>query len=297
MRKFSGIIVPMLTPFDLEGEIDEERLTSFIEFLIDGGVDGLFPSSSVGEASSMSISERKRLIMMVRDKVDGRLPVIPGTGSSDVTSTLQLTRYAEDIGCDAAIVVTPYYLKPDQEGLKDYFSRIATAVDIPLFLYQIPMATGVRLAPGTVAYLHQEHSSIVGMKDSSGDMASVIEIIGRMDEDFMVFQGWDTLLLPSLVMGCAGGMVSTPNIIPQLSVGLYDAFSRGDLEEARQIQIRKLGPFFQTCMDVGVFPAGFKEASRMLGLDLGGTRPAIRPLRKEEILGLEASLKELGFLE
>ena len=125
MIEFKGIIVPMLTPFRMDGKVDEKRLEEFVDFLMKGGVHGLFPSSSNGEASSMSLAERKSVIECVFDHAEGKVPVIPGTGSSDLTNTLELTRHAEDLGCNGAIVVTTYYLKPDQNGLIDYYSRVA----------------------------------------------------------------------------------------------------------------------------------------------------------------------------
>lgn len=295
MIEFKGIIVPMLTPFRVNGEVDEKRLGEFVGFLMEGGVNGLFPSSSIGEASSMSLAERKRVIECVFDKAEGRVPVIPGTGSSDLTSTLELTRFAEDLGCDGAIVVTTYYLKPDQEGLIDYYSMVAESVNIPIFLYQIPIATGVTIKAETISRLAGEHDNIIGMKDSSGDLAGLMRTKNMVEDDFLIFQGFDTLLLPSLIMGCSGGMVVTPNIVPRLAVDLFNAHRDGDLSTAKEIQMKELGPLFQACMGNGVFPAGFKEASRLVGLDLGPPRTPIRGLNGVEKKNLKRELKGLGY--
>jgi 4-hydroxy-tetrahydrodipicolinate synthase len=296
MIEFKGIIVPMLTPFRPNGEIDQQTLERFVGFLMDGGVHGLFPSSSIGEASSMSLAERKVVIEKVFETAENRIPVIPGTGSSDLATTLELTRFAEDLGCDGAIVVTSYYLKPDQKGLIDYYSRVAEYVDIPIFLYQIPMATGVAISPETVCRLAEEHDNIIGMKDSSGDLAGLLRIKGMVRDDFLIFQGFDTLLLPSLFLGCSGGMVGTPNIVPRLAVDLFNAYGAGDVEKAKDIQMKELGPLFQACMGNGVFPAGFKEASRLIGLDLGPSRTPIRGLSRQEREKLKKDLRSLGLM-
>lgn len=284
----------MLTPFLRDGGLDEETLRTFSDRLIEGGVHGLFPSSSIGEAAAMSPEERERSIEVVLDQAGGRVPVLPGTGSSDLPTTLRLTRFAEEVGAQGAVVVTTYYLKPDQRGMVDYFNRVAREVDIPVVLYHIPMATGVEMSAETVASI-AENDNVVGLKDSSADMIRLSRIRALTGEDFAVFQGLDPLLLPSLEVGCQGGMVATPNLVPGIAVDLYNAFQKGDHQEARRLHERVV-PLFHACMSHGVFPAGFKAASRMLGLDLGGPRPAIRPLDREERYSLEGRLSDQGFL-
>ncbi len=282
MKKFKGIIVPMMTPFTSSGELNVERMREFTGFLIDGGVQGLFPSSSIGEATSMTLEERKRVIDVVREAVPEGTPIIPGTGANDLASTLELTSFAEDSGCDAVVVVTPYYLKPDQDGLCSYFGKVAESTDLPIFIYQIPMATGVDIMPDTVSSLVNRYDNIVGMKDSSGHLGRMVEIRRKAGKDFLMFQGFDTLLLPSLQMGCAGGMLGTPNVIPGPAVKVYEMFKEGKIEEAVEQQICILGPFFEACMSAGVFPAGFKEAARIFGVDIGPTRNPIRGLTPSE---------------
>jgi 4-hydroxy-tetrahydrodipicolinate synthase len=280
MKRFEGIIVPMMTPFRSNGELDTDRLPEFVSYLVEGGVHGLFPSSSIGEMSSMTKEERMKVIEIVREMSD--VPVMAGTGCSDLATTIQLTKHAEDVGCDAIVVVTLYYLKPDQDGLCSYFGSVAKSTELPIFLYQIPMATGVEIEPDTVSSLRKRYDNIAGMKDSSGQLGKMVETRRKTGKDFLVFQGFDSLLLPSLQMGCPGGMVGTPNIIPGPAVELYKLFKEGRMEEAVEKQICVLGPFFETCMSAGVFPAGFKEAARILGVDIGPTRNPIRRLTPSE---------------
>lgn len=169
-------------------------------------------------------------------------------------------------------------------------------MNIPIFLYQIPMATGVAISPDTVSRLAEEHDNIIGMKDSSGNLAGLMRIRGMVKDDFLIFQGWDTFLLPSLLIGCSGGMVGTPNIVPRLAVDLFNAYKAGDIAKAKEIQMKELGPLFQACMGNGVFPAGFKEASRLIGLDLGPARTPIRGLSRKEKEKLKKELRSLDFM-
>lgn len=294
--RFEGIIVPMITPFRKDHSLDEDRLREFVDYLIDGGVHGLFPSSSIGEFTSMTPQERKKVIEIVIEHANERVPVIPGTGSSDLGGVREMLRFIEDLGGSGAVVVTPYYLRPDQEGLIDYFNRVASSCQMPILMYQIPMMTGVSMTGSTIARIAEENSNIVGMKDSSGDMAGVLEIKRKAPRDFLIFQGFDVLLVPSLEYGCAGGMVGTPNILPEIAVDAFAKIKEGDPKSARSIQTTKLSPLFEACMSQGVFPAGFKHACSILGLDLGPTRPPIRSMTIEEKGRLEDELRNLGLM-
>ncbi len=293
MSKFEGIIVPMMTPFDHDGSIREGALKEFVDYLIDGGVHGLFPCSSIGEFTSMSIGERKKVIEITDNQAGGRVPIIPGAGGNALSTTEEMLSFVDNLGVDGVVVVTPYYLKPDQQGLKEYFSRAAVSTDLPLFLYQIPMATGVEMSADTVVGLSEEHSNIVGMKDSSGDLSRLLEIKRRAPEDFLIFQGFDTFLLPTLLFGGAGGMVGTPNVLPGPAVNVYEHMKEGDTEAAREIQVKSVNPLFEVSMNHGVFPAGFKAVARELGVDLGVTRCPIRSLTEEEEGSLQRRLREI----
>lgn len=288
-KMFEGIITPMLTPFSKKGEVDEKKLQDLVKFLTDNGGHGLFPISSTGECSSLTIEEKKRIIEIVLDSVVDT-PVIPGTGSSSIQETIEMTQYAEKMGCEGVIIVTPYYLQPDQEGLKRYFSTVAHSVDLPIILYQIPSLTGVTIDPGTIVVLEEENENIIGLKDSSGDFAKLLEVKRKTSEDFRLFQGIDTLLLPSLLFGCAGGINGTTNVKPKIALQVYTHFEKGEVKKAKKIQLNKLTPLMNACM-TGVFPAGFKAVSKKLGRNLGPPRYPIRPLKEKEEKKIEAILK------
>lgn len=283
----------MVTPFTQEGKIHEATLRDLVNFLIDGGVHGIFPVSSTGEASSLTLAEKKEIMDIVVDETHGRVPVLPGTGSSSTKEAIILTHYAEKIDADGVILVTPYYLQPDQQGLRTHFSKIAETTELPIVLYQIPQLTGVKVNPDTVASLEKKHDNIMGLKDSSGDLGTLLEIARKTRDDFLLFQGKDGILLPSLLIGCSGGINATTNIKPSLAVRVYDAFIEGNLEKAKKLQLERLTPLFEACSIHGVFPAGFKDAAKMIGMDVGPPRSPIRTLTYEEKENLKKALIKL----
>jgi len=293
MTKFEGIIPPMLTPFDENGELDLEILKDFVDYLIEGGVHGLFPSASSGEFSTMTIEERKKVIKTVIGQNDGRLKVVPGTGSSSLKEVIELSGFVEDNGGDGVIIVTPYYLKPDQQGLIDFYGEIAESIDLPIILYELPSATGVKFEADTVAELADKHDNIVGLKDSSGDFELVMSILEKTDNSFNLLQGIDSLLLPSLMMGCTGGVPGSSNIRPEFAVKVYELYQENKIKEARQVQKEFLSPLSRFSKSAGVFPAGYKASAKEIGMDIGKPRKPIRDLTIPEYDDLSDKLRML----
>ncbi len=293
MTKFEGIIPPMLTPFDENGELDLEILKDFVDYLIEGGVHGLFPSASSGEFSTMTIEERKKVIKTVIDQNDERLKVVPGTGSSSLKEVIKLSGFVEDKGGDGVIIVTPYYLKPDQQGLIDFYGEIAESIDLPIILYELPSATGVKFEADTVAELADKHDNIVGLKDSSGDFELVMSILEKTDNSFNLLQGIDSLLLPSLMMGCTGGVPGSSNIRPEFAVKVYELYQENKIKEARQVQKEFLSPLSRFSKSAGVFPAGYKASAKEIGMDIGKPRKPIRDLTIPEYDDLSDKLRKL----
>lgn len=291
-----GVIPAMLTPFDKDGEVNKKALEEFVDFLIDGGVYGLFPSSTIGEFSNMKMEEKKQVIDIVLNKADGRVPVIPGADASGTEEALEMAQYVDDLGVDGTVIITPYYLNPDQEGIKRHFGKIANEIDIPIIMYCNTSTAKLNIAVGTVVELEDEYSNIVGIKDSTGDIARLQEIEQRTSDSFLTLSGKDLLTLPGLIYGSAGGIMGSLNIDPNIGVGLYESFKDGDIEKALDIHMNKLTPLYNAVGSAGVFPGGYKAAARMVtGIDFGPTRTCIRPLKKEEKNRLEKSLKELGY--
>ncbi|KXA92145.1 hypothetical protein AKJ64_03915 [candidate division MSBL1 archaeon SCGC-AAA259E17] len=285
----------MLTPFDEDEEIDEEKLRDLVNLLIDGGVHALYPCGSIGEFSNMTAEEMKRVDGIVIDEADGEVPVLPGTGASGTKEAIKRTKQAEEIGADAVINVTPYYLDTPQEGLLEHFGRIAESADLPVLLYHIPQCTGQEFSPDTVAKLDKKYDNIVGLKDSSGDFSRIGKILRKTSDDFMFFQGQPDLLLPTLFMGGDGGVAGTANIHPESCVSVYEKFQDGDIEEAREIQLKTIDPLTEAC-SIGPFPANYKNASKLAGLDLGPARCPIRSLTEKEKQKQSRALKDLDLM-
>lgn len=279
-KLFSGIIPPMLTPFDEEEEVDEEVLRGFVNFLIEKDVHGLFPCGSIGEFSNLITGDMKKIYQIVVDETDGRVPVIPGTGGSCTKEAVIRTKKAEKAGVNGVIVVTPFYLEVDQEGMKKHFGRVAESTDLPILIYHIPQLTGQELTAETVISLADEYENIVGIKDSSAELRRGIRVINRSGKDFIYLQGQDTLLLPTLLMGGDGGVTGTSNVEPSFAVETYESFKRGDINKAKEMQ-NKLFDLTDACR-VGPFPENFKQAAKALGNDLGHARSPIRSQSEKE---------------
>jgi len=292
MKKFEGIIVPMVTPFDKDGNLDEQKLRELVDFLIEGGVHGLFPLASLGEFYAMTEEEKKKTISIVVDQANGKLPVIPGVGYTGTEIAKNLGEYAKDAGCDAILAVAPYYATQNSESLYGYFEDLSK-VDLPLFAYNIPQFVGYSIPVPTILKL-AEDGVICGLKDSSGDMMYFAAIAAEVPEDFSLMQGQDIALLPSLAVGAEGGMVGTPNVIPEYTVEIYSSFKRGDLQKALEYQ-KKLAKFVKV-VGRGVFPAGLKYAGELLGAPVGYPRKPTY-LSDSDREFIKSVLEDLGLMK
>ena len=269
--RLKGVNVPMITPFNSDESLDEEALRSLTEYLIENGVHGLFPNSSVGEKAKLSKDEMKRVMSIVVDQANGRIPVTPGTGDVSTRSTIELTRYAKDVGADAAVVIEPYYYRPTSDAIYEHYKSISESVDIPLVIYDAPVFTGYSLSTDLILRL-AEIENIIAMKDSTKDMVRFLTLLDSVGEKISLLQGITKLFLPSLFMGSPGGFVGGGNVIPRLTVELYDSFQKGDYKKAIQLN-KQLLAVFSTCEKYGTFPSGFKAAMEILEL-LSMQRPA-----------------------
>jgi len=292
-----GVYTALVTPYTKNNEVNEKVLRELINFLIEKGVSGLVPVGTTGEFVYLSEEERKRIIEIVVDEVNGRVPVIAGTGASSTLSALRLTKYAEDVGADAVLVVAPYYLRAADKGDFQHFYELANSTSLPIILYNIPQCTGGILRREVVEDL-AELENIVGIKDSSGNMPYLMELLEKVGDRISVLVGYDEVVLPALASGARGMILASANIIPDIWVKLYEAVTRGDLETARSIQmsIQKLVRIF--CRHGG--NVAVKEALKMMNFDVGKSR---RPLVKGGILSpevreeLRLELEKLGILQ
>lgn len=286
---FEGVLPAIITPFKRNStmDLDLEGLRSNIAFLLEQGVHGIVPCGSTGESATLSFEEHEQVIEVAVDEVGGRVPVLAGTGSNNTAEAIRFTEAAKDLGADGALVISPYYNKPNRSGLIKHFTRIAD-IDIPVVMYNVPGRTGQNLQPDLVIELAR-HPNIVGIKEASGDISQVSRIIeGTLDEDFMVISGDDGLTLPILCLGGSGVISVAANIEPALMVKMFDHFCEGELEEALDLHYT-LSPLFR-----GLFtdtnPIPVKKAVALRGMAGGPVRLPLDDLDAEKTKKLQEVL-------
>jgi len=259
---FHGAITAIITPFR-GGRLDVPALKKLVEFQVRNGISGLVPCGTTGESATLSFEEHEKVIQVVMDAARGRVPVIAGTGSNNTKEAVVLTRYAKKAGADAALVITPYYNKPTQKGLVAHFRAIAEEVDIPIILYNVPGRTGVNMTADTVARL-SEVKNIAGVKEASGNLVQVSEILRATPRTFCVLSGDDALYFPMLALGAKGVISVVSNVAPREMADLYDAFVSGRVATAREIHYR-LWPLMQALF-IETNPIPVKTAVAMMGM-------------------------------
>ena len=287
-----GIIPAMATPFSADGDLNEKALRQLTRYLIQGGVHGLFATSSQGEFWALTPNEKQRVWEIVLDEAEGRVPVYAGTGGVTTREVRELNRRAEAAGVDAVSIITPFYVRPTEVELEAHYCAIAEATSLPVLLYNNPGRTGgVNLSAELVARL-AEVDNIVGVKDSSGDLTLTTEYIRLTPEDFAVLSGRDTLIFAGLVHGTKGAIAATANVVPALVVEIYEAFHAGEMERARRAQER-LAPL-RLSFRLGSFPVVVKEALELMGIPAGPCRGPVGPLSPEKRAELRRVLVGMG---
>lgn len=297
VSRFHGMIPPLATPMHADGSLNLAVVPALVEHVLNAGVHGIFAPGSQGEAYALHANERAAVLDAVLTAVNGRVPVIAGTGAITTRDAVAYARAAERAGADAVAIVTPYYISPSQQELYAHYADIAAAVSLPIFAYSNPGRTGgVRIEPETVARLATDIPHLIGIKESSGDLAVTAAIIRACPPEFCVFTGRDTLIYASLCHGAAGAVGLTMNVAPAWSVALYDAFRAGDQAAARAWQER-VAALREGLRRFGSYPVGVKEALAILGLPVGPARRPILPLSDAQREELRAFLVECGVLQ
>lgn len=259
-----GSIVPLVTPFR-NGKVDTDALARLVEFQIAQGSHGIGVTGTTGEPTSLTYDERELVIKTAVEAAGGRVPVLAGTGSVNFDETLRFTRYAQQIGADAALVIVPYYCKPSQEGLYQHFRAVASAVpDYPIMLYNIPGRSAVNLEPATMARLRRECPNIFGVKEANTNFVQISLVLQACGRDFGVYSGIETLCYPMLCLGGAGHVSATGNIVPRAVADLYNLCAQGEWEQARDLHYHLLE--INEILFVETNPAPVKAALGMLGL-------------------------------
>jgi 4-hydroxy-tetrahydrodipicolinate synthase len=257
---FTGAFTALVTPFK-DGEIDEEALRRLIEFQVENGIDGLVPCGTTGESATLSHEEHNLVIDIAIETAKGRVPVIAGTGSNSTVETLTLTKHAKEAGADAALLISPYYNKPSQDGVYEHYRRVAEEVDLPLIVYNVPSRTGLNMLPETVARL-SEIKNIAGIKEATGDLAQVSEVIEHSREGFCVLSGDDFTTLPLLSLGGRGVISVIANIVPGETAEMCRLFLSGKIEEARRVHFKLQG--LARAMFIETNPVPVKTALSMM---------------------------------
>jgi len=289
---FQGVFTALVTPFR-DGTVDERALRDLVELQIAAGVDGLVPCGSTGEAATLSHAEHRRVIEGVVAAARGRVPVLAGTGSNSTAEAIALTRHAKEAGADGALLISPYYNKPTQEGIVAHYTQIAREAAFPLVVYNIPGRTASNILPATLARL-ADVEQVVGVKEASGDLHQMSEVIARCPHGFSVLSGDDVLTLPLLAIGGAGVVSTASNVAPAEMVELVRAFRAGDLARARDAHYRLLPLFDVLFCETNPIPV--KAALAQRGLIREEIRLPLLPLSDPNQEKLRVVMKELGLL-
>lgn len=298
MYKPAGVYAAMLTPFRADGDINEEVLRRMVDFMIAKGVHGLFPVSSVGEFVHLTPEQCYRSMEVVVDQAKGRVAITPGVSSTCPELSVRLLRKAEELGCDGAVICPPYYYHGSQEQIEKHFELVAAATSLPIILYNIPMFAAP-ISNDVVERLSRREN-IVGMKDSSGSMVELMHYMDKVrlagtDMNFLV--GREEMLAPALAIGAQGCMTASSGIIPEIMVGIWDAYHSGDYAKANRIQTAML-PFIRA-MFAAPFPAGFKAAMELRGFAMGPLKQPLSAAEEANLSGVKARIENVlqGLLE
>jgi 4-hydroxy-tetrahydrodipicolinate synthase len=288
-----GVVVPLLTPFDGKGRIDQEALERLVEFQIDAGVHSLNPCGTTGEGLLLDMTERRCVAEVTMSAAQGRVPVLVQTGAPTTSDTIALTRHAAEIGASAANIVSPFYYRYDATALVQHYVAVAQSVpDLPIYLYNIPQLTGNTLTLSIVTEIARRCPNVVGLKDSSGNLLQTIDMVAVSNSHFQVAIGADGLILSALAAGVQAAISGNANVFPEVFVSLFDMFWRGDWAgaQAEQARIQHIRQILRDGQDLSLFKAVLAHR----GIPVGGVRPPLLNASGSVVDKCLAQLAELG---
>ena len=288
---FTGMATAIVTPMKNDGSIDYEAMGRFIDFQIENGINALVVMGTTGENATLEPEEQKEVIAFTVKKTAGRVPVIAGTGTNNTAHVLENTKNACEVGVDGILVVTPYYNKATQAGLIKHFTMIADASEVPVILYNVPGRTGCALTPKTIATL-AEHPNIVGLKEATGNMAQMVELMHLCGDKIDIYSGEDALTVPMMAMGGAGTISVLSNILPAESVAMTDACKAGDFKTAAAMQCKFL-PLINALFSQ-VNPIPVKAAAAALGFGDDALRLPLTPMEEPFRTAMFEEMRKLG---
>ncbi len=294
MSIFTGAAVAIVTPFNEDGSVNFDKFAEHIEFQIANGTDAIVVCGTTGEASTLTHEEHLEVIDFCVKKVNHRIPVIAGTGSNCTETAVYLSTEAEKSGVDGLLLVTPYYNKATQKGLKEHFTIIANSVKIPVILYNIPGRTGVTLQPQTVVDLCREVPNIVGVKDATGNMGMIVKLMSIAGDDVDLYSGNDDQILPLLALGGKGVISVLSNIAPRETHDICQKFFDGDIAGSRELQYRSIDLIDALFCEVNPIPV--KKAMNIMGMQAGPMRRPLTEMEPQNAERLEKAMKAYGIL-
>ncbi|NYT70619.1 4-hydroxy-tetrahydrodipicolinate synthase [Pusillimonas noertemannii] len=294
ITRFHGVVPAMATPFKSNYELDLDRVAQLIEGYIAAGVHGISVAGSQGEFFALSAKEHLQLLEKAIDATNGRVPVYAGTGAVTTRQAIELTKAAESMGADLALVITPYFAQPSQEELLEHYTSVAKATRLPVMLYNNPPRTKVNVLPKTLVRCMQGAENIVGIKDSAGDLTQSIEFQLLAPRASLLFSGRDTIALAMMRHGAQGTISPAANVFPELMVAMYEACRSGDHETA--LRISNIFAPLRAAWALGSFPVVIKEAMALAGRNAGPTRPPIMPLTEQARAEVDAVVRRIAML-
>ena len=292
ISKFHGVVPAMATPFTADHRLDEPRVAELIDGYIRAGVHGISVAGSQGEFFALDTDEHIRLLDLSMRAIDGRVPLYAGTGGATTRQAIALTRAAEAIGADLALVITPYFVQPTQDELVAHYTAVAAATRLPVMLYNNPPRTSVNVTAATLARCMRESANIVGVKDSGGDLTQSIEYLLAAPRPALLFSGRDTIALAMMFHGAQGTISPAANVFPELMVQLYDALRAGNHAEA--LRLSNIFAPLRAAWAWGSFPVVIKEAMALAGRSAGPTRPPIAALSEKVRADLAAVVSRIA---
>lgn len=292
MSLFRGSGVAIVTPFK-DCKVNYEKLAELLEWHIEQGTDSIVVCGTTGEASTLSEDEQKNVIKFTVEKINKRIPVIAGTGSNCTAHAVELSKYAEEVGADAALVITPYYNKSTQRGLIAHFTEVANAISIPIVVYNVPGRTGVNILPSTLAEL-SKLPNIKGVKEASGNIAQIAEIARLVPDDFYIYSGNDDMIVPLMSLKGDGVISVVANIAPKDIHDLVQKFIDCDLEGSCELQL-KMKPLIDSLF-IEVNPIPVKAAMNLMGFNMGKVRLPLVDMSEDNLEILKTRMKEYGLI-
>ena len=293
---FGRLLTAMVTPFNADGSVNYEKAADLAEWLINNGSDGVVVAGSTGEAATMSAEEKLELFRVVVNRINKRVPVIAGTGSNNTTDSVKMTKMAEAMGVDGALIVGPYYNKPTQEGFYQHFAAVAQSTGLPIIVYNVPGRTASNISPAIVARLAADFENIVAIKEAAGNVAQVAELYSVLPEEFTIYSGDDGLILPFMSVGATGLISVLSNIGGGILQDVMQAYEDGRVREAAKLNARMVP--LANAMFIETNPIPVKAAVTLVtGIDAGQPRLPLTPMEPANKAKMVAVLQEYGLVK